>query len=55
MGVDGWSSRAGNLLWGQTVIGERADTYNAGATQGTIQINFNAYSDPDDIAIYYPP
>ena len=42
-------------LWGQTVIGERADTFNAGATQGTIQINFNAYSDPDDIAIYYPP
>jgi len=42
-------------LWGQTVIGERADTYNAGATQGTIQINFNAYSDPDDIAIYCPP
>ena len=42
-------------LWGQTVIGERADTYNAGATQGTIQINFNAYDDPDDIAIYCPP
>ena len=42
-------------VWGQTVIGERADTFNTGATQGVIQIDFNAYSDPDDIAIYYPP
>ena len=42
-------------VWGQTVIGERADTYNTGATQGVIQIDFNAYSDPDSIAIYYPP
>jgi hypothetical protein len=42
-------------VWGQTVIGERADTFNTGATQGVIQIDFNAYSDPDSIAIYYPP
>jgi hypothetical protein len=41
--------------YGQTVLGERSDIYNAKATSGTISIDLNCYNDDDRITIYYPP
>ena len=44
-----------NSGYGQTVLGERSDIYNAKATSGTISIDLNCYNDNDSISIYYPP
>ncbi len=41
--------------YGQTVLGERSDIYNAKASSGTISIDLNCYNDDDRITIYYPP
>ena len=35
--------------YGQTVLGERSDIYNAKATSGTISIDLNCYNDDDRI------
>ena len=44
-----------NSGYGQTVLGERSDIYNAMASSGTISIDLNCYNDNDSISIYYPP